>query len=517
MLVSLATAPGDSAKARLARRIRTLRLVRHAVMLFFFVFLLHVAWEHQSKGGGPRGAPSVEAYCPFGGVESLYQFLTTGGFVRRIEPSAMILLVAVVLLTLLFSRGFCGWICPFGSLQEWLGKLGRKIFGSAFNRTGPLEKGLRSLKYVVLALIIGFTWRLGVLVFREYDPFLAFFHLGRNVGEMPYAYAALAVVVLGSLRYERFFCRYACPLGAVIGILGKIGLTKIARSDEGCKGCNLCQKSCWAGVDITGRSTVNDIECNHCLECVAHCPKPEVLRLRGLRMSFSPGVYGAALVAGLMLFIGVSRLSGYWRTKPATVSLLNAKGQPDPGQIRGWMTLDEVGRGYGLPLDELRRAAGLPASVPGDVALNRIAERFRVDFEPEQLRETVAALLESRKRPGSVAPAKADGPALAPANSARPAPGGARPGAQPAREPAHAEEAASPSGPGANRDEPSVRGVMTLNEISLKAGVPADCILDRLGISGVNPRVPVREWIHEFGKTIQDVRGAASACRGPAQ
>lgn len=69
-------------------------------------------------GGGPRGSASVEAYCPFGGLESLYQFLTTGGFIRRIEPAAVILFAALVLLTLLASRGFCGWICPFGSLQD---------------------------------------------------------------------------------------------------------------------------------------------------------------------------------------------------------------------------------------------------------------------------------------------------------------------------------------------------------------------------------------------------------------
>ena len=156
-------------------------------MAFFFLFLLHVAYDHQVKGGGPRGAPSVEAYCPFGGLESLYQFLTTGGFVRRIEPSAMIMLAALVLLTLIFSRGFCGWICPFGSLQEWLGLLGKKIFRRKFNPTGAWDRGLRYLKYVLLAVIVGLTWHLGTLVFRDYDPFLAFFHLGQGINELPWA------------------------------------------------------------------------------------------------------------------------------------------------------------------------------------------------------------------------------------------------------------------------------------------------------------------------------------------
>ena len=108
------------------------KLLRQGVMLFFFLFPLHVAYDHQAKGGGPRGTPSVEAYCLFGGLETLYQFLTTGGFVRRIEPSALILFAALVLLSLLASRGFCGWMCPFGSVQEWIGLLGRKMLEEAF-------------------------------------------------------------------------------------------------------------------------------------------------------------------------------------------------------------------------------------------------------------------------------------------------------------------------------------------------------------------------------------------------
>lgn len=516
MLFQISASSANSPRAQMERRIRTLRILRHAVMLFFFLFLLHVAWEHQVKGGGPRGTPSVEAYCPFGGVENLYHFLTTGGFIRRIEPSAMILLAAVLLLTLLFSRGFCGWICPFGSLQEWLGMLGRRIFGRSYNPTGPLEKKLRYLKYVLLVVIIALTWHLGTLVFRDYDPFLAFFHLGTNVREMPYAYAALVLVLLGSLRYERFFCKYACPLGAVIGIAGKLGLTRVVRSDDGCKSCNVCQKACWAHVDIVHTSVVQDAECNHCLECVAHCPKPQVLSLRGLRFAMTPAVYGLSLIAGLFLFIGAGKVSGHWRTKPETVSFVNASGRLDPGQIRGWMTLGDISGGYGIPLEQLRRAAGLPESVPADVPLNRIATRFHLDFEPEAVRDAVAALLGSRTAdraadpkaaPAARQPARAAAPAKEqPEKKSAPAP------AAPAAAPKRAEEAPKKAG---DHEEQQVRGVMTLNEISLKTGVPAGCILERIGVDAaqVNPRVPVRDWIHDAGKTMQDVRDAVEACR----
>lgn len=435
-------------------------------MLFFFLFLLHVAYEHQVKGGGPAGTPSVEAYCPFGGIESLYQFAATGGFVRRIEPSAMILMGAVLLLTLLFSRGFCGWICPFGSLQEWLGLLGRKIFKKRYNPTGPWERRFRYLKYVILVVIVALTWHLGTLVFRPYDPFLAFFHLGAGLSEMPFAYAVLAIVLLGSLKYERFFCKYACPLGAVIGVLGKLGLTKVVRVDEGCKGCNICQKKCFAHIDFLSTNAIRDAECNHCLDCVVHCPKPNVLSLRGAGWSFSHARYAALLVVGLAGTIGISQAVGYWRTKPAAVAFIDRAGKLDPDQMRGWMTLNEIADGYGIPLDRLYANAGLPSKVASSTKLNQIAKTYRLDFEPDQVRSVVRTMLD---------------PTAAPA---------ARPAAQPA-------------------GDQEIKGFMTLNEIALKTGVPKDWLLKKLDLpANTDARQPVREWMHSQGKSIQNLRDA---------
>ena len=469
MIVRIETAPPK--KPGRQPWYRSPRAIRHAVMLFFFLFLLHVAYDHQVKGGGPRGTPSVEAYCPFGGVESLYQFLTTGGYIRRIEPSAMVIAGALLVLTLLFSRGFCGWICPFGSIQEWLGLLGRKIFRKSYNPSGPWERRLRYLKYVILAVIIGFTWHLGTLVFRPYDPFLAFFHLGQGLDEMPYAYAVLGVVLLGSLKYERFFCKYACPLGAVIGIVGKLGLAKVVRSGDGCNGCNVCQKKCWANIDFLSTNTVRDAECNHCLDCVVHCPKPNVLSLKSAKWTFSHSAYATALVGGLALMIGVSQLAGHWQTQPKMVSFTGNAGRLDPGQIRGWMSLNDLSGGYHIPLDQLYAASGLPRTVKPDLRMNRIAQDYKLDFDPDKMREVVAAAL------------------------------GQEPPAAAAKRPAGQKD----HKPG---EEEQVKGFMTLNEVSLKTGVPKDYILKRLGApASTDPRQPVRDWIHDRGKTIQDIRG----------
>jgi polyferredoxin len=458
---------------------RSTRAIRHGIMLLFFVFLLHVAYEHQVKGGGPNGTPSVEAYCPFGGIESLYQFATTGGFIRRIEPSAMLLMGALALLTLLFSRGFCGWICPFGSLQEWIGLLGRKIFGKSYNPDRPWLRALRHLKYVVLVVIVALTWHLGALVFRPYDPFLAFFHLGQGIDEMPVAYALLGVVLLGSLRYDRFFCRFACPLGAVIGILGKIGLTKVSRDGADCRECNLCRKTCFAHIDVVSATTIRDAECNHCLECVAVCPKPNVLSLTGLRWGFSTPMYASALVAGLIAFVGISQASGHWRTKPDQVSVVNAAGRLDPEQIRGWMSLAEISSGYGVALSELYSRGNLPSTVAPSTRLNQISRTYKIDFDPDGMRGVVLALLD---------PSQASKNAGAPKKSG---------------------DASKHSG-----SEQEIRGSMTLNEVAMKTGVPMDWLLKRLKLpASTDGRKPLRDWMHDQGKSIQDIRDAVAEYR----
>jgi ferredoxin len=478
---------------------RSPKVIRHGVMAFFFLFLLHVAYDHQVKGGGPRGTPSVEAYCPFGGLESLYQFLTTGGFIRRIEPSSLILFIALMLLTLIASRGFCGWICPFGSVQEWLGLLGKKIFRKKYNPTGKWDRALRYLKYVILAIIIGFTWYLGTLVFRPYDPFLAFFHLGKGIDELPWAYGVLGVVIIGSLWIERFFCKYACPLGAVLGILGKVGLTKIHRDEADCKSCNLCQKKCHAHVDFLSTTTIRDAECNHCMDCVVDCPKPNVLTLRGPRWRFSHPVYATMLVAGLFLLVGASQMAGKWQTKPAMVSFTNAKGKPEPENIRGWMHLKEISEGFGVPLADLYRGTGLPASVPPTTRLNNIAKDYNLKFEPDKVREIVRAHLDGK-------------PIVPPA--AEKSPAAAAPAKPKAKEPGKKQD---PQQHGSG-EEPEVKGFMTLNEVAMKTGVPKDYLLKTLGLPAtIDGRKPVREWMHEHGKTVQDLREAVVQFKKVAQ
>ena len=276
--------------------------------------------------------------------------------------------------------------------------IGRKLFGKAYNPTIRWEPYLRSLKYVVLVLIIALTWHTGALIFRAYDPFLAFFHLGLNIGEMPWAYGLLAFFLIGSLKVDRFFCRYACPLGAVLGIIGKLGLTRISLNAADCKSCKVCDRACFAHIDVSANPYVREAECNQCLECVAACPRPEALTLKGTGWRISHPVYASMLVIGLFSFIGVSRVAGAWQTKPEKGSFTNADGRPDPEAIRGWMTLQEISNGYKIPVSDLYSRAGIPEKVPPTARLNTVAREWNVALNPTRFVKPSAGSYRVRRR-----------------------------------------------------------------------------------------------------------------------
>jgi len=456
-------------------------------MIFFFLLVLRVAVVHLIKGGGPGGTPSPEAYCPLGGLANLYQWLTTGGFIRHIHLSNMVLFAAVVLLTLVAARGFCGWICPFGSVQEWIGLIGKKIFRKRFNPTGAWDRYLRYLKYVLLVVIIALTWHTGSLVFRDYDPFLAFFRFGEEMDKTPWAYWALALVLIGSLFIERFFCKYACPLGALLGVMAKFGLTKIERDPQECKDCDICFKKCNARVDLVSSTSIKSAECNQCMDCLVDCPRPSTLSMGISRWRFSHVSFAVVLLAGMGALVGLSMATGHWQTKASQIVLTDASGQPGPDGIRGWMTLEDISEQLSISLEELYGDNGIPSSVPATTRLNRIHSDYEAEVEPDDIREYVRRRLAGE---GIVAPAQA-GFVSPPARQHDP------------KDPERKQGGGQP-----------VRGSMTLNEIALTSGVLGDCLAEVLELPAcLNPRVPVREWLHEHNLSMDDLREAVQLCQ----
>jgi polyferredoxin len=281
-------------RARGIRKLLTHRSFRRLVQLSIAAFITYVTVVHVLAGeGGSNLSASPEAYCPFGGLETLYKYLTGSGiFISHTHLSNLVVAAAVLIVALLLRSAFCGWICPLGFLQDlfhsfsaWLQKRFvpvRKSF-RALSRRGRktwafLDKYLRFLKYGVLAWALTGAAIYGVMVFRDYDPWSALI----NIAEWSFT-PGLVVLILslvGSLFVERPWCRYACPLGAVSGLLGKLSPVYIKREASACTSCKICTRACPMGLQVHTATTITSVDCISCLECVGECPRQGAMEVK---------------------------------------------------------------------------------------------------------------------------------------------------------------------------------------------------------------------------------------------
>ncbi len=253
--------------------------LRLIIQIFFFAVIALIAVNHaleeQGRAIGFLSSASLHAVCPFGGVVSIYQFVTAGTFVHKIQESAIILMFIVFALALLVGPVFCGWVCPLGSFQEWLGKLGRKISPKRFNKIipGGIDRYLRYLRYGVLIWVVYVTATSATLVFANYDPYYALFNFW--TGEVAISsLIILSMVILTSLFVERPFCKYACPYGAILGVFNLFRLFKIKRNTSTCIDCKACDRSCPMNIEVSTSKIVRDHQCISCLKCSSEdaCP-----------------------------------------------------------------------------------------------------------------------------------------------------------------------------------------------------------------------------------------------------
>lgn len=262
--------------------------IRRWVQVFFFGLIALIAVNHSiAEAGGTLiplvGDASLHAICPFGGVVTLYNLFTLGTFIQKIHVSSMILLVIVLALTLLAGPVFCGWVCPLGSIQEWTGRLGRRIFKGRYNRIVPMavHRYLKYFRYVVLVFVVVVTARSGYLMFASIDPYNALFTFWTDEVALPAVMVLLATLLL-SLAVERPWCKYACPYGALLGIVGKFRIFKIRRNPATCISCAKCDKSCPMLIEVSGQEAVSDQQCISCYECTSErsCPVPDTVNVQ---------------------------------------------------------------------------------------------------------------------------------------------------------------------------------------------------------------------------------------------
>jgi len=260
--------------------------VRTIIQIFFLLLIALVVTNKELADSG-QGLPflseaSIHAICPFGGVVSIYQFVTEGSYVHRIHDSSFVLMFLVLILTLLFGAVFCGWVCPLGSVQEWISKMGKQLFGKSYNHFVPVkvDQALRYLRYGVLIWVLYATANTAQLVFKSVDPYYALFQFW--TGEVAAsAIITLILVLLASLWIERPWCKYFCPFGAILGLISKISLFSLTRDPNTCIDCKICDRVCPMNIKISILNSVRHTNCIVCLECSSEeaCPVKDTLLL----------------------------------------------------------------------------------------------------------------------------------------------------------------------------------------------------------------------------------------------
>ncbi len=213
---------------------------------------------------------------------------STGDFgFLLLDPVSTLLWAFVLISIVVWGRGtFCGWLCPFGALQEFAAIAGRRLKFPQLQIPYAIDRVLRLTKYVVLAAIIG-TAFISTLVAEgigEVEPFKTAITLGFDRA-WPYVLYAIAILVLSAFVFKGF-CLYLCPLGAALALAGRLrAFNWIPRRKECGSPCQLCNVRCRYGA-IEPKGEVKYDECFQCMDCVIiyHDPKtcvPEVLARKG--------------------------------------------------------------------------------------------------------------------------------------------------------------------------------------------------------------------------------------------
>jgi len=304
-----------------------IRTLRYAVQFLFLLLALFIGYRfyqfvlHFEAPGHPfvQRPPSVDAFLPIGGLMAFKYFLLTG-IIEPVHPAGFILFVAILGVSLMMKKGFCGWICPIGTISQFVWMAGEKIAGKNFKIEKTTDVILRSLKYILLSLFI-----LLIGVAMAPNMMLLFFitdyykivdvRMMKFFTDMSTLTLWILIALVGlSVLYKNFWCRYLCPYGALLGLLSRFSPFKIRRNEEKCIHCHACTSHCPTLIDVEKNDVIKSEECFGCMTCVSHCPSEGALDLsvrsgKKIRI-LRPYLYPVILIILFYLVIGIGMASG---------------------------------------------------------------------------------------------------------------------------------------------------------------------------------------------------------------
>jgi len=246
------TAPrAASQKHKAKKKVSLLSIVRIGVQILFFIWL-----------------PSLYISA-FAGVQELFTGIVTGTFSLAAIWPDLLPFIAIVPVTIFAGRFFCGWMCAFGSLTDWIYRIFSRWTKNRVRISKSADGALKSIKYVILAALLLLGWLAGSLSLSAMSPWDAFGMLF-TVGAAPalvYVFqslfpglALLIFILLASAFVERFFCRYLCPMGAFFALISRGRIVKINKPREKCGKCQICTKNCAMGIPLSDMDLVKSGE-----------------------------------------------------------------------------------------------------------------------------------------------------------------------------------------------------------------------------------------------------------------
>jgi len=264
--------------------------------------------------------PGVDGFLPISSFMSFYLFLRTGE-ISMIHPAGFFIFVAILSVSLIFGKSFCSWLCPVGFLSELLGDLGEKIFRRKIKVHKFLDYPLRSLKY----LLLGFLLYSVVFLMSDYalktfleGPYnimadVKMYYFFANISR--FSIIVLSILILLSIVFRNFWCRYLCPYGAFLGITSLLSFNKIKRTESSCIDCQLCTKACPSNIKVHKLKTVISDECTSCMQCVDSCPVKDTLNIKNIvvKKTVNKKLVAIGVAAIFMLITGLGILTGYWQ------------------------------------------------------------------------------------------------------------------------------------------------------------------------------------------------------------
>jgi polyferredoxin len=185
-----------------------------------------------------------------------------------IDPMMFILWSFVAITLLLWGRGvYCGWLCPYGALQELTNKICQRLGIPQVEIPTLVHERLWAIKYMILLALFALSLQsmLDAVRYAEVEPFKTAINM-RFHREWPFVLYAAAFVVISAFN-SKFFCKYVCPLGAALTFPARFSIFEWLRRRKDCgRPCQVCAVECPSQA-IRPTGEINSNECHYCLDC----------------------------------------------------------------------------------------------------------------------------------------------------------------------------------------------------------------------------------------------------------